>query len=196
MLNVRNRDIELPNRRNTYLDEHEIEFMRENWNAMSRQDMLEEINTGRIRKISYQRLYAEAYKNGIHKSDNLAYYECRMGHPIANDKLTCAERRMIRKMHREGIDHKRILALVNMKKDLKLSPSELTEFIIGLTKVNGVGGGKKRAHIFSYDDDQTIIEMHGTSSIRKITENLNEGRMVRMSENAVRRRALKLGCHD
>lgn len=195
MLPSRLKDIELPNRRNTHLSDPEIDLVKENWSILSRDELLEELNCGRIRKISRQRLYSIAFQLGIHKSKKTHWYNERKGSHISPDKLTCVDRILIKRMYKTGMALLDILNFVNMKKDIKISMDELeswvTDNIINMQKIKGAG----HVTAFSEGDTEFIIQNLAKLSHFTICVELNKSRKIKIHQSAVRSqiKRLKMG---
>lgn len=190
MLVSRVKDIELPNRRNVFLDEREIEYIKTNWNNTSRDYMLDELNVGRIRKISRQRLYRAAIALGLHKGK----FNLLPGYnSVIKSKLTFDDKRLIRKQYSKGIAIDTILSLVNMKKDLKVSEEEINAFI---ERWQYRQGKTKYSRKLTPDEHNYILEHKEYQSYSKMLEVLNENREVKLSWFAIHYALKKQGKND
>ena len=111
-----------------HLSEAEEKFISENFESMSRKDLLESINRTRVRKMSMNTLKIRAYHLGVFKTTSM-YYKEHNERPVSHDKLHNNDRWLIKREFRKGTPLENILAVVNMGKDIKVTMDELKKHI-------------------------------------------------------------------
>ncbi len=168
------------------LTDSERLFIKENWNTMGRQDLLDCINSKRARKISMNTLKIRAYHLGVFETTS-AYYAKYSERPAT---LTVKDKALIRKEYRNGKPIRLILLAVNLKKDTEITECQITEYINHY--VIAVDPKSNEKYSFSESEVQFIRQNAGKISVQKIIDHLNQGRQRKIASTDVLMRYMRL----
>jgi hypothetical protein len=160
----------------TKLTLDELQFIKDNWEVLGREELLHMLNKNRDSKIGRYKLKCAAIELGLFTSESKYYI--RKKPEALKDALTCWDRNYIRKSFRLNHDVGDILSIVNMRKDHKISIAIIEKFI--QEEILTVNKSNKPIE-FSAEELKFLEENAKNMSCRLMAIELNKNRQIKMT---------------